>query len=184
MRRLAEGYGRTVRFGIRLHVIARETDAEAFAAADELIKHVSDSTIAAAQQAYQRTESEGQKRMASLHNGRRDQLEIYPNLWAGVGLVRGGAGTALVGSGESIARLMQEYVDLGIDTFVLSGYPSLEESYACAEYVFPHINLGRPDSSPFNPHVIPHGRSGYLNSSSHSFSAAPTPKDEPIVREK
>ncbi|MBC8137265.1 MAG: FMNH2-dependent alkanesulfonate monooxygenase [Fibrella sp.] len=179
VKRLAQGYGRTVRFGIRLHVIARETDVAAFAAAAELIKHVSDDTIAVAQKAYARTESEGQRRMAALHNGRRrDQLEIHPNLWAGVGLVRGGAGTALVGSGESIARLMQEYVDLGIDTFVLSGYPSLEEAYACAEWVFPHINLSRPDASPFNPHVVPYGRFGYPNATSHSQNPTPTPKDE------
>ncbi|MBC7808490.1 MAG: LLM class flavin-dependent oxidoreductase, partial [Akkermansiaceae bacterium] len=134
--------------------------------------------IALAQKAYARTESEGHRRMASLHNGRRDNLEIYPNLWAGVGLVRGGAGTALVGSGESIARLMREYVELGIDTFVLSGYPSLEEAYACAEWVFPHLNLRRPDASPFNTHAVPPGRFGYPNATSHSLNPSPSPKDE------
>lgn len=61
--------------------------------------------------------------MAALHGGRRDKLEISPNLWAGVGLVRGGAGTALVGDGETVAARMQEYADLGIETFILSGYP-------------------------------------------------------------
>lgn len=154
VRRRARAYGRedAIRFGIRLHVIARETDVQAWAAAEELIRYVSEDTIGAVQQSSHRSESEGQRRMAALHNGRRDNLHIYPNLWAGVGLVRGGAGTALVGSGESIARLMGEYVDLGIDTFVLSGYPSLEEAYYCAEYVFPHIALNQPAvaASPFN----------------------------------
>ncbi|MBC8139813.1 MAG: FMNH2-dependent alkanesulfonate monooxygenase [Armatimonadetes bacterium] len=180
VREIAASHGRTVRFGIRLHVIARATDGEAYAAANELIKHVSSDTIDAAQAAYAASESEGQRRMASLHGGKRDNLYIHPNLWAGVGLVRGGAGTTLVGSGESIARLMGEYTDLGMDTFVLSGYPSLEEAYACAEYVFPHINLQKPDSSPFNAHPVPAGRFGYPNSVSHSLNPSPVPKDAAI----
>lgn len=131
--------GRTVRFGIRLHVIARETTAQAWAAADELLKYVDDDTIARAQAAYAKMDSEGQRRMAALHGGRRDKLEVSPNLWAGVGLVRGGAGTALVGDGPTIAARMKEYAELGIETFVLSGYPHLEESYRFAELVFPHL---------------------------------------------
>jgi alkanesulfonate monooxygenase len=86
-------------------------------------------------------DSEGQRRMRALHGGNRSQLEISPNLWAGVGLVRGGAGTALVGDGETIARRLKEYEALGADTFVLSGYPHLEETYRFAELVFPHLDL-------------------------------------------
>ncbi|WP_284208012.1 FMNH2-dependent alkanesulfonate monooxygenase, partial [Chitiniphilus shinanonensis] len=115
VRAKAAAVGRTVRFGIRLHVIVRETSAEAWAAADKLIEHVTDDTIAAAQKAFARFDSEGQRRMAALHGGRRDQLEVSPNLWAGVGLVRGGAGTALVGSAEEVAARMKEYADLGIE---------------------------------------------------------------------
>ncbi len=96
VRQRAARHGRTVKFGIRLHVIVRETAEEAWRAADRLIEHISDETIAAAQQSFARFDSEGQRRMAALHGGRRDRLEIQPNLWAGVGLVRGGAGTALV----------------------------------------------------------------------------------------
>ncbi|MER1334246.1 LLM class flavin-dependent oxidoreductase, partial [Klebsiella pneumoniae] len=84
-------HGRQVRFGIRLHVIVRETNEEAWQAADSLISHLDDETIARAQAAFARTDSVGQQRMAALHNGRRDKLEISPNLWAGVGLARGGA---------------------------------------------------------------------------------------------
>ena len=80
-----------------LHVIVRETNEAAWAAADALIEHVDEATIAKVQARYAQMDSEGQRRMAALHNGRRDQLEVSPNLWAGVGLVRGGAGTALVG---------------------------------------------------------------------------------------
>lgn len=138
---LAEARGRKVRFGIRLHVIARETDAKAWEAAEDLIRHVDDDTIAAAQKVFSRLDSVGQARMQALHGGRRDKLEVSPNLWAGVGLVRGGAGTALVGSGETVAARMQEYADLGIDSFILSGYPHLEEAYRVAELVLPRLRL-------------------------------------------
>lgn len=145
VRAKAAAQGRTVRFGIRLHVIVRETTAEAWQAADRLIAHLDDATIAKAQAAFARTDSVGQQRMASLHKGRRDQLEISPNLWAGVGLVRGGAGTALVGDGPTVAARMQEYADLGIETFILSGYPHLEEAYRVSELLFPHLDLAIPD---------------------------------------
>lgn len=141
VRERAARYGRTVRFGIRLHVIVRETDAEAWQAAESLIQHLDDATVASAQAAFAKMDSEGQRRMAALHAGgakrSRADLEISPNLWAGVGLVRGGAGTALVGDPQTVAARMQEYADLGIDTFVLSGYPHLEEAYRFAELVFP-----------------------------------------------
>jgi alkanesulfonate monooxygenase len=137
MQAKAAKFGRKLRFGIRLHVIVRETSAKAWAAADELIEHLDDKTIAAAQAAFARFDSEGQRRMSALHQGRRDRLEVSPNLWAGVGLVRGGAGTALVGSAEEVAARMLEYSELGIETFILSGYPHLEEAYRTAELLFP-----------------------------------------------
>ena len=117
-------------------------DCEA-SAADDLIKHVTDDTIASAQKIFSRMDSVGQQRMAQLHGGRRDKLEISPNLWAGVGLVRGGAGTALVGDPETVAARIREYQGVGIDTFILSGYPHLEEAYRFAELVFPLLKLER-----------------------------------------
>ena len=137
VRRRAAEHGRTMRAGIRLHVIVRETEAEAWAAADDLIRDLDDATIARAQAAFARQDSVGQQRMTALHGGRRDQLVIAPNLWAGVGLVRGGAGTAVVGDPETVAARLLEYRDLGIDSFILSGYPHLEEAYRFAELVFP-----------------------------------------------
>jgi alkanesulfonate monooxygenase len=122
----------------------RETKAEAWRAADDLISHVSDDTIANAQSIFARMDSVGQRRMTELHGGRRDRLEVSPGLWAGVGLVRGGAGTALVGDPETVAARMKEYMTLGIDTFILSGYPHLEEAYRFAELVFPHLALEQP----------------------------------------
>lgn len=144
VRKRAAKLGRKVKFGVRLHVIARETNDQAWAAADELIKYLDDETIAKAQSAFSNMDSEGQRRMRALHGGSRASLEISPNLWAGVGLARGGAGTALVGDGETIARRLKEYEALGAETFVLSGYPHLEEAYRFAEQVFPHIGIQAP----------------------------------------
>ena len=129
--------GRELTFGTRLQIIVRETEEDAWKAADKLIEHISDETIAAAQKSFSRFDSEGQRRMAALHDGRRDNLEIAPNLWAGVGLVRGGAGTALVGNPQQVAERIKEYADLGIESFIFSGYPHLEEAYRFAELVFP-----------------------------------------------
>jgi alkanesulfonate monooxygenase len=143
IRARAAKHGRTLKFGIRLHVIVRETNEAAWRAAEELISHLDDDVIAKAQAAFARMDSVGQQRMAALHGGRRDKLEVSPNLWAGVGLVRGGAGTALVGDPETVAARLQEYADLGIDTFILSGYPHLEESYRFAELVFPLFGKGK-----------------------------------------
>ena len=141
VRAKAEAKGRKLSYGIRLHVIVRETNEEAWKAAEELIQYVDDATIAAAQAKFKQMDSVGQRRMAELHNGDRSKLEVSPNLWAGVGLVRGGAGTALVGDPETVAARIQEYADLGIDTFIFSGYPHLEESIRFAELVFPLLPL-------------------------------------------
>jgi alkanesulfonate monooxygenase len=137
IRARAAARGREITFGIRLHVIVRETNEAAWAAADKLISHLDDETIARAQANFAKMDSEGQRRMSALHGGRRDRLEVSPNLWAGVGLVRGGAGTALVGDPKTVAARIAEYAEIGIDTFIFSGYPHLEESYRFAELVFP-----------------------------------------------
>ncbi len=144
VREAAARKGRRLTFGIRLHVIVRETNAQAWEAAEDLIRHVDDATIATAQSVFQRMDSVGQSRMRALHQGRRDRLEISPNLWAGVGLVRGGAGTALVGDAETVAARIREYQALGIESFILSGYPHLEEAYRFAELVFPKLDLAHP----------------------------------------
>ncbi len=148
MRGLAAAQGREMSFGIRLHVIVRETNEEAWAEATKLIEHVDDATIAEAQKAFARMDSVGQNRMAALHGGRRDKLEVSPNLWAGVGLVRGGAGTALVGDPDTVAERMREYMAIGIDSFIMSGYPHLEEAYRFAELVLPRLPLAEGTIAP------------------------------------
>lgn len=142
VRAAAAARGREVTFGIRLHFIVRETDEEAWEAADRLISKLDDATIEEARQRFvQESDSVGQKRMFALHQGRRDQLEVSPNLWAGIGLVRAGAGTALVGSPETVAERLREYQAIGIDTVIGSGYPHLEESYRVAELLFPALGI-------------------------------------------
>ncbi|MDM0089156.1 MULTISPECIES: FMNH2-dependent alkanesulfonate monooxygenase [unclassified Variovorax] len=144
VRARAERKGRKVEFGIRLHVIVRETDEAAWQAAEDLISRVDDATVIRAQAVFAKMDSEGQRRMAALHakgaKRTRADLEISPNLWAGVGLVRGGAGTALVGDAKTVAARIEEYAALGLDKFILSGYPHLEEAYRFAELVFPLLS--------------------------------------------
>ncbi|WKB54708.1 FMNH2-dependent alkanesulfonate monooxygenase [Eleftheria terrae] len=154
IRRRAAAHGRTLSFGIRLHVIVRETEEAAWAAAAELLSHLDDSTVAAAQKKFAQMDSVGQRRMAQLNQGRfnrdniREGLEISPNLWAGVGLVRGGAGTALVGNPQQVAARLKEYRELGLEYFILSGYPHLEEAHRFAELVFPLLPLERQPGLP------------------------------------
>lgn len=152
IRRRAARHGRTLKFGIRLHVIVRETEDEAWQAAARLISHLDENIVATAQKKFAQMDSVGQRRMAELHGGKfnkanvREGLEIAPNLWAGVGLVRGGAGTALVGNPEQVAARLKEYADLGLEYFILSGYPHLEEAHRFAELVFPRLPLNRAAS--------------------------------------
>jgi len=137
IRRLAEAEGRQIRFGIRLHVITRDTSEAAWAETRRLLAAIDPETIAKIQAGFARSESVGQARMVALHKGARANLEVSPNLWAGFGLVRGGAGTALVGSHQEVADRIKEYADLGINEFVLSGVPHLEEAYWFGEGVLP-----------------------------------------------
>jgi alkanesulfonate monooxygenase len=162
LRARAAKRGRQLKFGIRLHVIVRETEDEAWRAAAELVSQLDEATVEAAQRKFAQMDSVGQRRMAELHKGKfnkanvREGLEISPNLWAGVGLVRGGAGTALVGSAQQVANRLKEYADLGLEYFVLSGYPHLDEVHRFAELVFPLLPLelqnklpGRQLTGPF-----------------------------------
>jgi alkanesulfonate monooxygenase len=156
MRQLAAAEGRTLRFGIRLHVITRDTADEAWTEASRMLDSLDPADIEAAQQALARSESVGQGRMRSLHSGYRaggsaTELEIYPNLWAGIGLVRGGAGTALVGSHQEVADRIEEYAALGIEEFIFSGYPHLEEAYWFGEGVLPELRRRGATAAPGAP---------------------------------
>jgi alkanesulfonate monooxygenase len=134
---LAREAGRTLRYGIRLHVISRDTADEAWRQAGRLIEGVDEAMIRKVQEGLAHSQSEGQRRMRELHSGSPDNLEVSPNLWAGVGLLRGGAGTALVGSHTEVADRIEEYARIGLSEFILSGYPHLEEAYWFGEGVLP-----------------------------------------------
>lgn len=145
----AASRGRTLNFGLRVHLIVRETDDEAWQTAEHLISRLSDATIASAtRRLLENSDSVGQRRQFELLGGRRDKLEVSPNLWAGVGLVRHGAGTALVGSPHTVAQRLREYQALGISTVIASGYPHLEEAYRVAELLFPALGIGEQAYEP------------------------------------
>jgi len=155
IRELAAREGRDVRFGIRLHVITRDTSEQAWGVAQRMLDELDPAAVAKAQEALARSESVGQQRMRTLHEGFRSasagggrpdahDLEITPGLWAGVGLVRGGAGTALVGSHAEVAELIDGYRALGIEEFILSGYPHVEEAYWFGEGVRPLLDRAAP----------------------------------------
>ena len=153
MRALTDQAGRRLRFGIRLHTISRDSSAEAWAEASRMLAELSTEEIAASQRALAQSVSVGQKNMRGLHEayrtgGAAQDLEIHPNLWAGVGLVRGGAGTALVGSHSQVADLIEEYAALGIEEFILSGYPHLEEAYWFGEGVLPELRRRGATAAP------------------------------------
>ena len=167
VRGLADELGRSPRFGIRLHVITRDTADQAWAQARQLLDALDPAEVREAQAVLRSSQSVGQQRMLDLHRGTSTDLEISPNLWAGVGLVRGGAGTALVGSHAQVADRIAEYHELGIDEFVLSGYPHLEEVYRVGEGLLPELDrrgllAGSPGpggpSGPTAPARPPRGR--------------------------
>lgn len=141
VREIAAARGRTLRYGVRLHVIARPTAEQAWQIADDLVAGLDPDLIAQRRAAFAASGSEGQRRQHALIGGgtSRTDLEIHPGLWAGAGLVRGGAGTALVGDYDDVADLIDQYRRVGFTEFVLSGYPHLEEAYWFAEGVRPRL---------------------------------------------
>ena len=139
MRQLAADQGRTLTFGIRLHTITRDHADDAWKETQRFLDLVDDNRMAESQDQFARTTSVGQQRMASLHKGSKENLLIAPNLWAGYGLVRSGAATALVGNHSEVADRIEEYHSLGIDEFILSGHPHVEEAYWVGEGVMPEL---------------------------------------------
>lgn len=137
VRERAATHRRLIHYGLRAHVITRDTADQAWMEASRMLEAVDSHAIAVAQQRFERTTSVGQRRMTALHGGSTENLEVYPNLWAGFGLIRRHAGTALVGSHEQVADLIEKYHNLGIDHVILSGQPHLEEAHWFAEGVMP-----------------------------------------------
>jgi alkanesulfonate monooxygenase len=146
----AAAHGRDLRYGIRLHLIVRDTDEQAWAEAQRIYEGFDRELIEVAMKVRETSDSVGVKRTTDLIKGRvanhaRD-LEIAPNLWAGYTLAGKGPGTALVGSPQTVADRILEYYNAGFDTFILSGSPRLNEAYRVAEQVFPLLpfDVDRP----------------------------------------
>lgn len=143
LRELAAAEGRTLEFGVRAHVITRDRSEDAWAVAQRFLEQMDPEEVKASQKHLAASESTAQKGMTELHgdtvpDSARD-LEVHPGLWAGVGLLRGGAGTAFVGSHEEVADLIEQYHAVGVEHFILSGYPHLEEAYWVGEGLRPEL---------------------------------------------
>jgi len=134
----AAAYGRKIDFGFRSHVIVRETEAEARAAADRLISKLD---LVKGEEIRRRSldsESAGVKRQDALRAQSKD-LYIEPHLWSGIGLARSGCASAIVGDPDQVLAKLNRYLDMGIRAFILSGYPHLDECDYFARHVLPRL---------------------------------------------
>jgi alkanesulfonate monooxygenase len=135
MEELAARAGKELRYGLRIHLIVRDTEAEARAAAAELLSHADAYVEAQRRAEFNGFDSMGQARMLAVKAAADDW--VAPNLWAGIRRVRGGAGTAVVGTPVQAAMLLGEYVDAGVRYFIFSGYPHREEAARVGEVLLP-----------------------------------------------
>ncbi len=145
MRALEAEYGRTLGYGLRTHVIVRETEDEAWQAAERLISRVDPEVRRAFVESYQHVDGVGQLRQIEMLRQAGDSLLVEPNLWAGVGMARSGVGVAIVGSPQQVADKIRGYERLGISTFIFSGYPHLEEARRFGELVMPLLRGGEAE---------------------------------------
>ena len=141
MKELEQEYGRTVKLGIRTHVVVRETEEEAIAAANRMISKIDPKVRENFMKSYAKVDSTGQGNQIKILQSalEKGDLFIEPNLWAGVGMARSGVGVAIVGSPEQVAAKIRGYQEIGIDTFIFSGYPHLDECRRFGELVMPYF---------------------------------------------
>jgi alkanesulfonate monooxygenase len=140
MRARAERHGRTLRFGYRSHVIVRETEAEARAAADRLVSKLDDEVGKEIRNRSLDTASAGVQRQAELRDSSTDNGYVEEHLWTGVGRARSGCGAAIVGDPDQVLAKLKGYQEAGIDAFILSGYPHVDECDLFGRYVLPRMN--------------------------------------------
>ncbi|OXM87422.1 LLM class flavin-dependent oxidoreductase [Paenibacillus rigui] len=123
------GSDRELRYGLRAQVLVRATEEEAWAAAWDTISKVSPEAIEKAQEAFAKTDATNQRRQNELREqSKNDKFVVGPNLWTGLSIVRSGGAILIVGTAEQVADRLVEYAELGVSTFILSGYPHLEEA--------------------------------------------------------
>lgn len=138
----AASYGRTLRFGYRVHVVVRETEAEARAAAAYLVAELDDEIGRAIRQKSLDSGSVGVARQSELREGADFEGYAEPNLWTGIGRARSGCGAAIVGSPDQVVAKLEAYQALGIEAFILSGYPHIDECIRFGELVMPRLAHG------------------------------------------
>jgi alkanesulfonate monooxygenase len=142
MRSRAAGYGRELRFGYRVHVIVRESEQEARAAARRLVSRLDPGVGRRLRDQSLHVASVGQLRQGELRDQADDEGFVEPNLWTGIGRARSGAGAAVVGDPDQVLAKLRGYADLGIEAFILSGYPHAAECDLFARHVLPHLEHG------------------------------------------
>jgi alkanesulfonate monooxygenase len=140
--RRAANHGRKLKFGYRAHVIVRESEAEARAAADRLLSRLDDAEGAAIRQKSLDAQSAGVRRQAELRETAASDGYAEANLWTGIGRARSGCGAAIVGDPDQVLAKIQAYQAMGIEAFILSGYPHAAECDLFARHVLPKINHG------------------------------------------
>jgi alkanesulfonate monooxygenase len=147
MRSRADDLGRKLRFGYRVHVIVRETESEARDAAASLIDAVDARTGDAIRARSLDSLSTGVRRQAELRESAGTDGYVEANLWTGIGRARSGCGAAIVGDPDQVIAKLRRYMDMGIEAFILSGYPHEREARRFAELVLPHLPHGPIDFS-------------------------------------
>jgi len=142
MRQRAAHYDRQLRFGYRVHVIVRETEEAARAAAMRLVSRLDDETGRRLREQSLHPTSTGQLRQGELRDLADIEGFVEPNLWTGIGRARSGAGAAIVGDPDQVVAKLRAYADLGIEAFILSGYPHAAECDLFARHVLPRLDHG------------------------------------------
>ncbi|WP_426237713.1 LLM class flavin-dependent oxidoreductase [Pararhizobium sp. DWP1-1-3] len=138
----AEKRGRALRFGYRVHVVVRETEAEARLAADRLLSKLDDATGAVIRAKSLDSQSVGVRRQAELREQAGNEGYVEDNLWTGIGRARSGCGAAIVGDPDQVLAKLQAYRAEGIEAFILSGYPHAAEADLFARHVLPRLHHG------------------------------------------
>ncbi|MEY3493428.1 MAG: hypothetical protein RL413_846 [Actinomycetota bacterium] len=143
MNERAAAHGRTLRFGYRAHVVVRETEAAARAAAEHIVAALDDETGAAIRARSLDSQSTGVRRQAELRESASSDGFVEDHLWTGIGRGRSGCGAAIVGDPHQVAAKINQYRSLGIESFIFSGYPHLDECRRVGDMVLPLIEHGR-----------------------------------------
>jgi len=139
----AAKYSRTIDFGLRIHVVVRETELEARAAAHRLVSKLDDSIGQEIKHRSMDSRSLGVRRQDALRGEADDEGFIEPHIWSGIGRARSGCGSAIVGDPDQVLAKINTYIDMGMRSFILSGYPHLDECELFARHVLPKIKRGK-----------------------------------------